>query len=208
MIDAPRKLSFYHTVDRDRVLADFADDIITRACGETNAVLDCGYFVDVSDPDFAPSGWGKTSEEAAANCARAIRANADGTTRRSPSGCFEHYSLRYRLMPHWGRKETMKDLGIDLRAAHERAYAAFGDWEFEAQWLNRLAQARHYEFFFILLQEDRRRLVDAGVLSTERAIENILSELSDEGEGTATRGKINDAIRTRVRERLEEFFAA
>lgn len=201
-VDAPRKLSRYNSGFSGRTLDSFADEIITRSTVDGRAVLDCGFFDQVSDPDFSPSGYGQDSAQAAQNCARAIRANAQGIGRRAPYGCLTGYDLQYRLMPHWARKEIMTDLGIDLRAAHVQARGAFGDWAFKSSWLEHVHLARHFEFFFILLQTDRKRLVDAGKLNVAAAIDNIIEEIEEEGE-SIHRGKINDDIRARVRERLE-----
>lgn len=205
--EAPRKLSHYHSGFQGRTLDSFADDIITRSLVEGRAVLDCGFFDWASDPDFAPSGYGKDSAEAATKCARAIRDNARGIGRGAPDSTLTGYDLSYRLMPHWARKEIMKDLGIDLRAAHLQANGAFREWDFTCSWIDHVKLARHYEFFFILLLTDRKRLVDAGTLTIEAAIDNIIAEIEEESE-KSLHGEINDAIRTRVRERLDMMLRA
>ena len=95
----------------ERTLDSFADHTITKctdkpsANGFYNATLDTGPNGSLSDPDFAPHGYGKTREEAIAKCAAAIRADARGIGKFAPHSCFQGYDFHWRLAKYWSEKE-------------------------------------------------------------------------------------------------------
>ena len=152
-----------------RDLASFADEIITRQTerdGRWHAVLDCGFNDYVSDPDFAPHGYGKTRQEAAERCASAIRLDAQGIGKFAPhSVLVPGYDLHFRLMKHWSEKERFQRVGVD---PNEMVLLARGldqdTWNLKASWLEMWKNTRKLEFKFQLaLAEMTHGLVEHGV---------------------------------------------
>ena len=91
-----------------RMLDSFADGIITKVVHGDHlwyATLDTGPYYKGFGPDFSSSG--KTPEEAVANCAAKIRADAQGTGKFAPHDILTPgYDLHFRLMKWWAEKET------------------------------------------------------------------------------------------------------
>ncbi|MCE6958721.1 hypothetical protein LAZ40_06630 [Cereibacter sphaeroides] len=199
-------LSRRHWSPEGRTLDSFADDIICQRSGDRNAVLDCGFLDNISDPDFAPYGYGADFAEAARNCAQWIRADARGIGKYAPHRCLTGYDLHYRLMPHWDRKERFKALGLDPNEVIRECRDAFGDWPFKGDLLTRVTAAPHAEFFFKLLVATQEHAITSGASTPEEAHAAILAELEDELDGS--RSRINDAIRARVAERLNDLIPA
>jgi len=140
-----------------RTLDSFGDEIITRQSeregGGWHAVLDCGIDSQVSDPDFSPWGYGATREEAARNCAAAIRKDAQGMGKFAPhSVLVPGYDLHFRLMRHWDKKERLLAAGVDPNVAIEAACGreAYGIWKFKGRGLTVLRSNEMLEFDFLL----------------------------------------------------------
>lgn len=141
----------------DRTLDSFADDIIThqsrRKDGSWHAALDCSFRNWVSDPDFGSAGYGKTKEDAARNCARAIRDDAKGIGKYAPHSLLvSSYDLHYRLMRHWERKERFQRVGVDPTEMMAVAYQAtdHDQWKLKGDWVNWVEDTRSLEFIFQL----------------------------------------------------------
>lgn len=186
----------------NRHIDDFADEIITRPSGGGRAVLDAGFFTWVSDPDFAPWGYGTDFAESSKGCASAIRRNANGEDMGAPYCCLEGYDLHYRLMPHWDRKERFQALGIDpnqviseVRARDEK----WSDWSFSMNWSEKVQAVGHMEFFYRLVVATQEQRIAKGV-APDAAIDEALDEIKAE----ARRLPMNDTIAIRLRERLTE----
>lgn len=186
----------------ERTLDDFADHIITRNTKRGNAVLDTGFKSQVSDPDFAPNGYGPTPADACVNCATAIRANAKGTKPRScikPDG----YDLRYRLMRVWVRKEQMEALGLDPNALiveiNDGDY--WRAWPVAGEWLARSAAVKHLEFFYRLLFAAQHERLAQGIvtkdIAQEEVVQQILEEIKD-SYGIGCTPELMEILRDRV----------
>lgn len=186
----------------DRTIADFDDEIICRPAGG-RVVLDCGFFEKASDPDFSSFPDEGPFPGAASPCAADIRRNAES---EDPYDCLSGHDLRYRLMPHWNRKECLRDLGIDPNLAMREAREAFSDWPFEGRWTDQVQVARHAEFFYRLLTEIARRDIREGAVTPEAAKDVVVAEMEDEFPyGTPV--PMNDAVRVKLRARLGEDLA-
>jgi hypothetical protein len=151
-----------------RTLDSFADDVITRqrprADGGWHAVLDTGVTRQVSDPDFSPSGYGATREEAARRCARAIRDDASGIGKFAPHSVLEDgYDLRWRLMRHWDKKERMAAVGLDPNEVMADACGMDVDrWKLKGAYLEWSRDTRRLEFDFRLLLAEAVHAVAEG----------------------------------------------
>ena len=190
----------------ERGIDDFADDIITRHSIKGRAVLDVGFRDWVSDPDFAPSGYGTDFAASSKVCAGAIRRNARGEGTRAPYGCLEGYDLRYRLMPHWDRKERFQALGIDPNEVIDEVGSRdenWSDWSFDMKWIEKAQAVRHMEFFYRLVVATQEHRIAKGEVAQDAAIEEAIDEIDAEIDH-ALHLPMNETLAARLRERLTE----
>ena len=205
------QLSKKHYSPGKRTLDDFADTIICRSTSSGRAVLDTGFYDSVSDPDFAPSGYGDSFDTAAKNCGARIREAAQDGKRYD---CLHGYTLQYRLMYHWDRKEKFVELGLDPNEVMKDCNDSFGQWPLGASWLQNVKGARHAEFFFKLLVATGQKGIEDGVYDRLSAIDAIMVELADEfpqiGQSihhpNIPRPRSETELRDIVLERLHEIF--
>ena len=207
------QLSIKYYSPGKRTLDDFADTIICRSTSRGRAVLDTGFYEEVSDPDFAPSGYGADFETSAKNCGTRIREAAlDGNR----YGCLRGYDLHYRLMRHWDRKEKFVDLGLDPNEVMRGCHDSFGHWPLGGSWLNNVKGARHAEFFFKLLVATGQKGIEEGVYDRASVIDAIMVALADEfpqiGQSihypAIPRPRAETELRDIVLERLHDIFEA
>jgi hypothetical protein len=196
-----------------RTLDDFADTIICRSTSRGGAVLDTGFYEQVSDPDFAPSGYGEDFETSAKNCGTRIR---EAALDESRYGCLKGYDLHYRLMRHWDRKEKFVILGLDPNEVMKQCHDSYGQWPLGGSWLDNIQGARHAEFFFKLLVATGQKGIEEGVYDRASVIDAIMVELADEfpqiGQSihhpNIPRPRSETELRDIVLERLQEIFDA
>lgn len=184
-----------------KLLAEFDDDIITRPAGMTGAVLDTGFFGRASDPDFGPAGNRATREESITGCADRIRENAGSD---KPAMCLCGYDLTYRLMPHWDRKERLRDLGIDPNALIQDMLGAqdLPDWGVRSQGLGDAVKAkRHMEFFFRLVTASQTARIENLEVTPDQAVREAMAEVTAEYQDLLDRG-MSDQLKASIEERL------
>lgn len=155
----------------ERTLGSFADEIITRQRqlkdGNWHAVLDCGFRSYVSDPDFSIHGYAATRADAARKCAAAIRNDARGIGKYAPHSLLrDGYDLKFRLMPHWDRKERLAAAGEDPDEVYRAAVDATrrDPWGLKGGYLSWIDATRSMEFAYRLaLAETNQSARNAGL---------------------------------------------
>ncbi len=204
-------LSKKHYSPGNRTINDFADAIICRRGSGTRAVLDTGFYDQVSDPDFAPSGYGDDFESSSKSCGTRIREAAQDANRYR---CLKGYDLNYRLMRHWDRKEKFLDLGLDPNEIIKECHDSYSKWPLGKDWLENVKGSRHAEFFFKLLVATGQKGIEGGVYDRSSVVDAIMVELADEfpqiGQSIhypgIPRPREEVVLRDLVLERLHEIF--
>jgi len=197
-----------------KTLDDYPDDIIvrTRASGRGwYAVLDSGFDSSPGDPDF--STFGETREQAVANAARIIRADAQGIGKFAPHSILvQPYSLHFQLCKHWELKQRAVAIGMD---PHEFMDKAMQDgerwlWHLEGSWLNQTKAHPKLEAFAMIVLGEMEPLILSGEDPEIGAIEarskfSIL--VRDEVRGVRTTEKTTEEFERRIQERIANIAA-
>lgn len=187
----------------NRTLDDYADEVITIRVGGY-AFLDCGFLQKVSDPEFSHRG-------DKGPCAADIRRHARGEqvmpdgSNRPPHPCFQGNDLRYRLMPHWDRKERMIAAGLDPDEQFGVARNnSFEKWDTSGEFFQVVKARRHAEFLFTLLVAEQSIRVAAGDVLEGLAREEIVDAMIREFDHSREQlGTLTDKGLERLCERME-----